>query len=49
MPTWALALLGVVFLVVLAAFALIFTRTHPIEQEDPWPTNDATSTRAPES
>ena len=48
MPTWVLVLLGAAFLAAVWLLALAFTHTHPIEQEDPWPTNDATSTDAPE-
>lgn len=49
MPTWALALLLLAITAGLVAVALAYTRTHPIEQEDPWPPNDDTSTTAPES
>lgn len=36
MPPWALALLALGFLAATVAFALLFTRTHPTEQETPW-------------
>ena len=48
MTTWVLVALGVVFLAALTVFALIYTHTHPIEQENPWSPSDATSTTAPE-
>ena len=49
MPTWALGLLLLAIVAGLWAVALAYTTIHPIEQEDPWPPNDDTSTSAPES
>jgi len=46
MPTWALALLLLAITTGMWVVALAYT--HPVEQENPWPPNDATSTDAPE-